>query len=45
MAENKVNISLSIKEIDSKLCPECKKALRELIKEKLTDVMVEKVIT
>jgi len=45
MSKETMNIQLSLKEIDSVLCSKCKKALRELVKAKLTDDMVEKVIT
>jgi len=34
-------IQLSIKEIYERLCPKCKKKLREIVKEKLTDKLVQ----
>jgi uncharacterized protein with PIN domain len=40
----KTQISLSIKEIYERLCPECKKKLRELIKEKITEQMVNEIV-
>jgi uncharacterized protein with PIN domain len=42
--EAKTQISISVKEIYDKLCPECKAKIRELIKEKITDKMVSGVI-
>jgi hypothetical protein len=44
-AEAKTQISLSVKEIYDRLCPKCKRALKDLIKEKLTDQMVERMLT
>jgi PHP family Zn ribbon phosphoesterase len=43
-AEGKTQISLSVKEIYERLCPKCKKALKELIRDKLTDQMVEQML-
>jgi hypothetical protein len=43
--EAKTQISLSVKEIYDRLCPKCKRALKDLIKEKLTDQMVEQMLT
>jgi hypothetical protein len=43
-SEAKTQISLSVKEIYDRLCPKCKKALKDLIKEKLTDQMVEQML-
>ena len=43
--EAKTHISLSVKEIYERLCPKCKKALKELIRDKLTDQMVEQMLT
>jgi hypothetical protein len=42
--EAKTHISLSVKEIYERLCPKCKKALKELIRDKLTDQMVEQML-
>jgi hypothetical protein len=42
--EAKTQISLSVKEIYERLCPKCKKALKELIRDKLTDQMVEQML-
>jgi hypothetical protein len=44
MSEGKAQISLSVKEIYERLCPKCKKALKELIRDKLTDRMVEQML-
>jgi len=47
MAEksDRVTIKLpSLKEIDDVLCPECKKALRELLAAKVADEVIEKAI-
>lgn len=40
-----VNVQLSIKEIYEQLCPKCKVKLRKLLKDKLTDKLVEQVIS
>jgi len=39
-----VKVQLSLKEIYDKMCPKCKKKIRELIKEKITDDMVNQVL-
>jgi len=39
-----VKVELSLKEIYEKVCPKCKKKIRELIKEKITDDMVNQVL-
>jgi len=44
MAKAGLQISLTVKEIYDRLCPKCKKRLRELIKEKITDDMVNQVL-
>jgi protein-disulfide isomerase len=44
MAQAQAQISLNVKEIYDILCPQCKKKFRELIKEKITDSMVESVL-
>jgi len=44
LASMGISIQVSVKEIYEKLCPECKAKLRELIKQKVTDEFVEKVI-
>jgi len=44
MAEAQMRIQLSVKEIYEKLCPKCKRKVRELIKEKITEDMVNRVI-
>jgi hypothetical protein len=38
------NIQISLKEIDAILCPKCKKKLRELIKSKLPEEVIEKLV-
>ena len=45
MAQAGLKINLSVKEIYERLCPKCKKRLRELIKEKITDNMVNQILT
>jgi len=45
MAQAGLSVQLSVKEIYERLCPKCKKVVRELIKEKITEEMVEKVIS
>ena len=44
MSGNETNIQISIREIYKILCKKCKRKLRELIKEKITDQMVEKIV-
>ena len=44
MAKAGLSINLTVKEIYERLCPKCKKRLRELIKEKITDKMVNQVL-
>lgn len=44
MAKAGLQVSLTVKEIYERLCPKCKKRLRELIKEKITDDMVNQVL-
>ena len=44
MAKTGLNIQLTIKEIYERMCPKCKRRLRELIKEKITDDMVNQVL-
>ena len=45
MSENKqLTINLTLKEIDEVLCPKCKKKLRELIKEKLPDELIDRLV-
>jgi uncharacterized protein with PIN domain len=44
MAQTGLSVQLSIKEIYDKLCPKCKEKLRQLVKEKVTDDMVNKII-
>jgi len=39
-----VKVQLSLKEIYEKVCPKCKKKIRGLIKEKITDDMVDQVL-
>jgi len=44
MAQEQTNVQLSIKEIYVKLCPKCKRRVRELIKDKLSDQVVDKMV-
>jgi len=44
LAKAGLQVSLTVKEIYERLCPKCKKRLRELIKEKITDDMVNQVL-
>jgi len=44
LAKAGLQVSLTVKEIYDRLCPKCKKRLRELIKEKITDDMVNQVL-
>ncbi|MEM2568216.1 MAG: hypothetical protein QXH20_07095 [Candidatus Bathyarchaeia archaeon] len=44
MAQAGLSISLSVKEIYDRLCPKCKKAIKDLIKEKITEELVEKAL-
>ena len=39
-----MSVQLAIPEIYAQLCPKCKKKLRRLIKEKITDQMVSQVL-
>ena len=34
-------VSLSLQEIYKKLCPECKKVVKQMVKEKMTDQAIE----
>lgn len=44
MAQETTNVQLSIKEIYAKLCPKCKREVKELIKNKLSDQVVDKMV-
>lgn len=44
MKQGEMNIQLSVKEIVEACCPECKLKVRELVKNKITDQMVDKVL-
>ena len=44
MAQAGMSVQLAIPEIYAQLCPKCKKKLRKLIKERITDEMVTKVL-
>lgn len=44
MAQAGISVQLAISEIYAKLCPKCKKKLKALIKEKISDQMVSQVI-
>jgi hypothetical protein len=43
-AQQPVAVSLNLSEIYAHLCPKCQKEMRRLIKEKVTDQMVDNVI-
>lgn len=44
MAASGIDVQLSIKEIYAVACKKCKARIRSLIKEKISDEMVDKVI-
>lgn len=44
MAQAGMSVQLAIPEIYAQLCPKCKKALRKLIKDKISDEMVSQVL-
>lgn len=44
MSQKGLNINLSIREIYDKVCPACKEKIRVLIREKVTDAMLDQVI-
>ena len=44
MAQAAMSVQLAIPEIYKELCPSCKKKLRRLIKEKISDEMVSQVL-
>jgi len=44
MSKAGIQVQYSIKEIYAKLCPKCKEEIRKLIKEKVTDELVNEVI-
>ena len=44
MAQAGINVQLNVREIYKRLCPKCQKKIRELIKAKVTDQMVDQVI-
>lgn len=44
MASAGIQVQLSVKEIYEQLCPKCKAKLKELIRQKVTDQLVESVI-
>jgi len=39
-----ISVQLSVKEIYDRMCVKCRKKIRDLIKEKITDQMVSQVI-
>jgi len=41
---SEVKVQVSLKEIYNRVCSKCKKRIRELIKEKITDRMVDQVL-
>jgi len=44
-AKAQMSVQLSVKEIYDIVCPKCKKKIRQLIKEKITDQMISQVIS
>ena len=44
MTQAGIQVQLSVKEIYEKICPKCRKALKELIKGKISEQMVSQVI-
>jgi len=44
MAQVGLKVQVDIREIFDALCPKCKKKVRALVKEKITDQLVDKVI-
>jgi len=44
MTQAGIQVQLSVKEIYEKICPKCRKALKELIKDKISEQMVSQVI-
>lgn len=44
MSQKGLNINLTIREIYDLACPDCKKKIRKLIREKVTDAMLDQVI-
>jgi len=44
VAQAQMRVQLSVKEIYDKMCPKCKRKIRELVKEKVTDQMVSQII-
>lgn len=44
MSEKGVKIQLSVAEIYQVVCPKCRKKIRALIKERITDQMVQQVV-
>jgi len=44
MAQAGINVQLSVKEIYEKLCPKCREKIKALIKDKITEQMVDQVV-
>ena len=44
MASEETRVELNVKEIYVKLCPKCKGVIRKLIKDKLSDQVVNKMV-
>ena len=44
MAQARTSVQLAIPEIYAQLCPKCKQKLRRLIKEKVSDEMVNQML-
>jgi len=41
---SEVKVQVSLKDIYKRVCPKCKKKIRELIREKITEDMVNRVL-
>jgi len=41
---SEVKVQVNLREIYKRVCPKCKKIIRDLIKEKITDQMVDQVL-
>jgi len=44
LSRSEVKVQVSLKEIYARVCPKCRRKIRELIKEKITDRMVDQVL-
>jgi len=44
MAQAGIQVSLDVREIYVRLCPKCRRVVKDLIKEKMTDQLVDQMI-